>query len=266
MNRYLILILILAHLIKTSNAQTSSETIKAESQTASADDPSKFFTRIELFNELQHHDEDFYINQTILRTNIKIGKRLTTRIDIPYVYNTKESPEGYKKAGLGDISFRLLGYRIYESPKSALTLSVEFSLNTAESPLLGTGKNLVIPMITYSKILKAKKTILAFTFQQVNSFSGDEDRNQLNYSKIQAILLLTHTKKIWTAISTDWFADYENGGLSLNLKGRVVYAQSPIIHFWAQAGAGIFGDFIGRFQWSAEIGSRFFLFRKPRAK
>ena len=33
--------------------------------------------------------------------------------------------------------------------------------------------------------------ILALTFQQVNSFSGDETRKQVNFSKFQTILVKT---------------------------------------------------------------------------
>ena len=46
-----------------------------------------------------------------------------------------------KQSGIGDISFRLLGYKFFEKSKSAFTVSIEISLNTAESPILGTGKN-----------------------------------------------------------------------------------------------------------------------------
>ena len=244
------------------HAQTKPDSIQRGHHVSSADDPSQFITRTEIFNELQHFDQDYNFNQTIWRTNVKIGKRLTTRVDIPWVYNTKYSPEGYKHSGLGDISFRLLGYRILESPRSAVTASVEFSLNTAESPLLGTGKNLIIPLITYSRIFKPKKMILGLTFQQVNSFSGDETRKQVNFSKFQAILIKTYTSKIWTVFITDWYADYENGGLSMNTKLRTGYGATRICHVWAQGGVGVFGDFFGRYQWSIELGTRFFLLRK----
>lgn len=259
---YLTALVIIANLFYAVQAQSKQDSLQTAQQGASVEDPSQFFTRIEIFNELQHYDKDYYLNQSIWRTNVKIGKRLTTRVDIPWVYNSKYAPEGFKHSGLGDISFRLLGYRILESPKSAITASVEFSLNTAESPLLGTGKNLIIPLITYSRIFKLKKMILGLTFQQVNSFSGDETRKQVNFSKFQTILVKTYTSKIWTVFVTDWYADYENGGLSMNAKLRAGYGARPIFHFWAQGGAGVFGDFFGRYQWSIELGTRFFLLRK----
>jgi hypothetical protein len=263
---YMAMSLLIAILFNSVYAQSKKDTIQTDQRMASAEDPSQFFTRIEIFNELQYFDKDYYLNQTIWRTIIKIGNRLTTRVDIPWVYNTKYSPEGFKQSGLGDITFRLLGYRFLESPKSAVTASIEFSLNTAESPLLGSGKNLIIPLITYSRIFKPQKMILSLTFQQANSFSGDETRKQVNFSKFQTILVKKYTSKIWTVFITDWFADYENGGLSMNARIRAGYGATPIFHFWTQGGAGIFGDFFGRYQWTAELGARFFILRKRNIK
>src|SRR3954465_14689743 len=84
-----------------SYAQTSSDTLKKEALKANADDPSQFFTRVEVFNELQHYEKngsDFYLNQTVLRTILKIGKRFTTRIDLPYVYNSVNTAAHYKQS------------------------------------------------------------------------------------------------------------------------------------------------------------------------
>ena len=63
-------------------AQNSADTVKQAPPKANADDPSQFFTRIEIFNELQHYDKngtDFYLNQSVFRTIVKIGKNFTTR-------------------------------------------------------------------------------------------------------------------------------------------------------------------------------------------
>jgi hypothetical protein len=67
-------------------AQNSADTVKQEQIKKNADDPANFLTRVEFFNELQHYERngnDFYVNQTTLRTILRIGKRFTTRIDLP---------------------------------------------------------------------------------------------------------------------------------------------------------------------------------------
>src|SRR5678815_3096385 len=73
----------------------SADTAKQEQIKKNADDPANFLTRVEFFNELQHYERngnDFYVNQTTLRTILRIGKRFTTRIDLPYVCLLYTSP------------------------------------------------------------------------------------------------------------------------------------------------------------------------------
>ena len=110
---YLLSIFLSGNLI----AQTSSDTVsnKPVPKIISADDPSQFLTRVEIFNEFQHYDkyDGFNLNQTTIRTIVKLGKRFTTRVDIPFLNNTFPYPQGFDKFGLGDISFRLLVYNIH---------------------------------------------------------------------------------------------------------------------------------------------------------
>src|SRR6187402_947613 len=156
-------------------AQNSVDTLEKEQSKKNADDPANFLTRVEFFNELQHYERngnDFYVNQTTLRTILKIGKRFTTRIDLPYVYNSINTPANYKQFGIGDISFRLLGYKFLEKRLSAFTASVEISMNTAQSPILGTGKNVILPVVTYTQFIPKKKILYSLLFQQANSMSG----------------------------------------------------------------------------------------------
>jgi len=244
------------------SAQTAEDTTSRQQNSSAADDPSQFFTRIELFNELQHYNSrDFYFNQTTLRTIVKLGKRFTTRLDIPFVYNTFSSPEGTKQYGLGDISFRLLGFKLIDDPKSAFTLSMEVSLNTAESKLLGTGKNMIIPLLSYTRTLKKPGNLVSVVLQQTNSFSGDETRESVSFTKLQGVYIKVWSKKMWTVVAPVLYVDYVHGGTSMNLEGRMVYATAPRSNFWVQAGAGLYGDFILRYQWAAQVGYRYFLFR-----
>jgi hypothetical protein len=253
--------MLLLHLLTGISAQTTSDSAAVKPNSAAADDPSQFFTRVEFFNELQHYNKGFYLNQTTLRTVVKIGKRFTTRLDVPFVYNSFSTAADYKHSGIGDISFRLLGYKIMESPKSAITASLEVSLNTAQSPLLGTGKNLLIPVVSYSQVIPKEKMLFALVLQQVNSVSGDKTRSNISFSKIQGILIKTWSKRTWTVLAPEWFVDYVHGGLSMNLRSRLTYALTPRTNIWITPSAGIFGEFQGRYQWSIDIGGRYFFMR-----
>lgn len=244
------------------------DTLIQKSIQSNADDPSQFLTRVEIFNEFQHYDRSggFNLNQTVIRTIIKLGKRFTTRLDIPLVSNSFPYPQGYASYGLGDISFRLLGYRIRETKRSAVTASLEISLNTASTPAQGTGKNMIIPLITYSSLLKDNKTIAILTFQQTNSFAGDEARPDFSFSKIQGIILHYWSRKLWTVVAPELFIDYIHGGTSMIFKGRMAFAPTPRVNLWIQANAGFYGDFIARYNWGAEAGMRYFMFRKNNNK
>lgn len=260
------MLLLLLHLIKMVNAQTVSDSIKDDHRTANADDPSQFFTRIEIFNEIQHYKNDTYLDISTIRTIVKVGKRFTTRLDVPLIYNSTFSSAGYKQFGMGDISLRLLGYRFLETKNSAVTTSIEVSLNTAQSPLLGTGKNTITPLLTYTRRLKEKRMIFSLLFQQTNSFSGDKDRTTISFSKLQAVLIKYWSKRMWTVLSPELYIDYVDGGASMNLETRATYAPLPRLNLWVQAGVGIFGDYIARYQWSGELGCRYFVMRKMNFK
>jgi hypothetical protein len=243
------------------NAQNTADTISGKQNGAAADDPSMFFTRAEVFTELQHYSHNICLDMTTFRAIVKLGKRFTTRLDIPVLYNSLSSENGYKQFGLGDISFRLLGYKFIETPKSAVTGSIEISLNTAQSPLLGTGKNIVIPVVTYTVVVKPKKILLAFALQQANSFSGDEIREDISFSKLQVILIYTWSRRMWTVLAPEWYFDYVHGGVSMNFPFRFAYAPTPRINLWAQSGAGVFGSYKGRYIWSTNIGCRYFFMK-----
>ncbi len=256
---FLVILFLNTEIIK---AQNLSDSTKKATTSKNADDPSQFISRIEVYNELQYYDKkDFYLNQTVIRSVIKIGKRFTTRIDLPYVYNSFSSPAKDKQSGVGDISFRLLGYNFMETRRAAVTGSIEVSLNTAASPLLGTGKNVLIPMISYSQVLPKHKLLLSAVLQQVMSVSGEKGRTDINFSKLQLICIRYFSKKTWMVLAPEWFLDYENGGLSMNLRTRFTYAVTKRMNIWVTPSAGIFGDFAGRYQWSADTGIRYFLFK-----
>jgi hypothetical protein len=227
-----------------------------------ADDPSQFITRIEVYNELQYHaSRDLYLNQAVARAIIKLGKRFTTRIDIPYVYNTIGPATQAQQSGLGDISVRLLGYQLYQRPRSALTASVEFSFNTAESVYLGTGKNIVVPMVTYSLLVPKQKLLFSALLQQSNSVSGDESRKTVGFTKLQLIALRYWSKKYWTVLAPEFYHDNVNGGMSMNLRLRMTHAPSTRLNVWITPSVGVFGDFLARYKWSFDVGARYFLFR-----
>ena len=264
MKKILFLLFILFH-TGILFAQTQPDTLKKVQAKTNADDPSNFLTRIEFFNELQQY-KGFYVNQTVLRSIIKVGKKFTTRIDLPFVYNSLKTPANLRQSGIGDISFRLLGYKLIENPKSALVASVEVQLNTAQSKLLGTGKNLLIPVVSYTKVIPKKKLVLSAVLQQTNALWGDKTRQNISFTKLQFILIKYWSPRAWTVVAPEWFLDYVKGGVSMNLRSRMTYAPAPRINIWTSPSVGVFGNFPGRYQWGVDIGARYFLLREMKFK
>jgi len=227
------------------------------------DDPSNFLTRITIFSELQQMKNDEFLNITTVRSIVAIGKRFTTRLDVPIVYNSTPLP-GSDSYGLGDISVRLLGYRIYGSPKSVLLTSVEFSFNTAQSPLLGTGKNAVIPTVSYSWLFPKKRTILALSFQQFYSLWGDDDRKDFSFTRLQGYHIKAWSKKVWTVVLPELYIDHFSGGMSMNLEAKIAYRITGRLAAGANGGVGLFGDHPARYKWTSEVGLQYLLIRKGK--
>lgn len=230
------------------------------------DDPAVFISRLEVFDELQYREGDIFLNQTVVRAIVRIGKKFTTRLDLPYVSNSLVTPANYEEHGLGDISFRVLGYKFLESRKSAVTTSIEISLNTAASPILGTGKNMILPVISYTKAMPKNRMLGAVVLQQTNSFSGDENRKTINFTKVQLILLKYWHKQWWSVVAPSTYFDYVDGGVTMNLEARTMYAPKPRISFWVQGGVGLFGDFVARYDWAAQAGCRYLFMREKGIK
>ena len=214
----------------------------------------------------RHNTNDVFLNQTVFKTVVAVGKKFTTLIDVPYVHNSSTTPEKLKQSGIGDISFRLLGYRFLEKKRSAFTASVEVSLNTAQSPLLGAGKNLLLSVVSYTNMIPDKKILLSIVLHQANSLSGDEARANISFSKLQLIGIKYFGRKTWLVVAPELFLDYVKGGTSMNFRSRLAHAPTSRVNIWITAGAGLFGDFAGRYDWNVDAGGRYFLFRSKSKK
>jgi hypothetical protein len=121
-------------------------------------------------------------------------------------------------------------------------------------------------MASYFLILPRSKMLFSLILQQVNSVSGDEERADISFSKVQAIIIKRWSPRFWTVLAPEWFLDYVRDGLSMNLRTRMTYAPTPRMNIWLTPSVGIFGDFPGRYHWSADIGGRYFLFREMNFK
>src|SRR5688572_6893928 len=102
---------VLLSLACATSALAQRDSVKSTHSGLAQDDPSQFLTRVEVLNELQYRENLGHLNVTTFRSVVALGKRMTTRVDIPLVHNNAPI-DGYDRSGIGDISVRLLGYRL----------------------------------------------------------------------------------------------------------------------------------------------------------
>jgi hypothetical protein len=232
---------------------------------ASQDDPSNVLTRVEIFNEYQQTTSDRPVNITTFRGIMALGKRFTTRIDIPYVaLPTASSPEA--TAGLSDISVRLLGYRLLKTRRSAMLASVELSMPTAQSPLLGSGRYVLTPVVAYSTLFPKTKSIVALTYQEFFSFGGDESRQNIRWTRFQLYHIQPWSGRFWTMLLPEYYYDHADGGSSMNVELFGFYRISNAFSCWLKGGAGLFGEHLARYTWTSEVGLRYLILRKRPGK
>lgn len=191
---------------------------------------------------------------TTARGIMAIGKRFTTRLDIPYITLPRTSSTE-ATSGIGDVSARLLGYKILQSRRSAMLASVEVSFPTAQSPLLGTGRNIITPVIAYSFYMPKRKAVLALTYQDYFSFGGDESRAHIRWSRIQLYHIHPWSRRVWTLVLPELYYDHADGGYSMNVEATGYYRMSDRFAVWLKGGAGLFGDHPARYDWTVRLDS-----------
>lgn len=259
MLKALALLLFLSLIITSAFCQVDST---ANQSGMDHEDPANIRARVSAFSELQALQNGNYLLVSTARANIPIGKGFSTRLDIPYVYYSK-SVANYDQYGLGDISLRLLGYQVFQNPKAALIASIECSFNTAASPLLGSGKNIIIPVVAYSRYFPKNRTITAISFQQFYSVSGDANRDDISFTKLQFYYIKALSNKFATLVLPELFFNHLEGDISMNIEANLFYKVSNRIAGWGKGGVGLFGDFAGRYNWTSEIGVRYLIVNKP---
>lgn len=227
------------------------------------DDPSNIFTRIELFNEYQVSTEGDALNVTTARSVMAIGKRFTTRIDIPYIV-LPSTATTEAASGISDISARLLGYKILQSRRSAMLASVELSFPTAQSPRLGLGRYVITPVLAYSFYLPRRKAVLAMTYQEYYSFGGDESRAHIRWTRMQLYHIRPWSRRVWTLVLPELYYDHAGGSFSMNMEATGYYRLTDRFAVWLKGGAGLFGDHPARYGWTVEVGLRHLIWKKRR--
>lgn len=190
-----------------TSAASADKTTPSADADKSGTDPTKFLRTLSLRNEYQRLTSETSFNITSL-TYIEpfADGCMNLRLKTPMVYTDATDDEEF---GLGDFSLRYNWLPIVDEKKGVL-LSVELIGDTATEDVLGRGRWIIGPSVTYAMFL-SPSIIFAPAYQHNISFAGDGDRNDVNESVIDLYMVFTaQDKKSWFTVDPTMVIDWEN--------------------------------------------------------
>jgi hypothetical protein len=233
---------------------TSTKASPEDSQDKSGTDPTKFLRTLGARNEYQRLTNDSSYNLTTFTYIEPFAEgRMNVRFKAPLVYTDATGDDDF---GVGDLSIRYNWLPIVDKDKGIL-VSAELIGDTATDDVLGRGKWIFGPSVTYARFL-SPTMIFAPAYQHNLSFAGDGDRNDVNESVIDLYMVFTaEDKKSWWIIDPtlviDWEND-ENTPLTLEIEyGRNIGTLfGGALNAYVRPGIGIGQD--RPYDWNIEVG------------
>jgi hypothetical protein len=221
-------------------------------------DPTDFKTRAELRYEYQEPQGPGTRQLIVPRFEYAVSKTLGFRFEVPYVVNRPHEPGVPDEEGIGDAMLRA-HYRIMRGPTYALVGAVEVFFDTASEERLGTGKNVVAPLVFASIDVPQLNSVFFPLAQQFVSVSGSDDRMDINTSLLRTGLLTRWPNRFYTFVEPSLYIDWERDartGFTLEVElGRLI---TRSIGVWARPGVGLWGDNIPQvYDWNFEVGFRY---------
>jgi hypothetical protein len=168
----------LARILLVGCIASSAPAIAAAQETkdSSGTNPAVQSRNLTISNEFRDLNGDKYFNITNFKYTEPLGDGSTSiRLTVPF---DATNLVGDDKFGLGDISAKF-SWVPYISRRQAFILSAELFAPTASNDLLGTGKWVIAPGITWANFL-GPEVIVAPAYIQNWSFAGDGDRADVN--------------------------------------------------------------------------------------
>lgn len=216
-------------------------------------DPSRLLLRAEWASQFVQTPGpgNLFVNNLKLDVPFADGKAVA--VELPVVSTTLPQPLD-DAFGLGDTFLR--GRQVTNSDTGSTIVGVEFGLDTATDPVLGSGKWQANPSFAYVHRF-TPTVLLAGALKQRLSVAGDEDRSDLNRSETRLIGILLHPQGRWLILDWQPSFDWNRDGRMSN----VLEAEAGMM--WSRAFGLSFrpGMAFGGYQdrdFSVQIGMRLF--------
>jgi hypothetical protein len=175
-----------------------------EAKDTSGTNPAVLTRTLAVSNEYRFLPDDAYYDITNLRyTEPFFEGKASVRVTIPF--NATDLTQ-QDEAGVGDISAKL-NWIPYISRQQAFILSTEIFAPTASEDILGTGKWVAAPGITWA-YFASPEFIVAPAYIHSFSFAGDSNRADVNRGDFDLYLVYKpHGKNWW--LTSDVTASYD---------------------------------------------------------
>jgi len=226
----------------------------AGGEDTSGTDPTKFLRTLGLRNEYQRLTNDKSFNLTTF-TYIKpfADGRMNLRLKAPLAYTDAAGDDEF---GLGDLSLRY-NWLAHVDAKQGILLGADLTADSASEDVLGRGKWIVGPSVTYAMFL-SPTMIFAPAYQHNLSFAGDDNRKDVNESVIDLYMVFTaEDKKSWwivdPALVIDWETE-QNTPFTIEVEyGRNIgILLGGALNAYIRPGTGIGQD--RPYDWNIEVG------------
>ena len=217
---------------------------QAQERDTSGTNPAVITRTLSLSNEYRFLPKDTYYNQTLLRYTEpffdgKMGLRLTVPLEATDII-------GEDQFGVGDVSAKL-SWIPHVSRHQAFVLSTEIYTPTASENVLGTGKWVAAPGITWA-YFASREVIIAPAYIHNFSFAGTDDRADVNRGDFDLYFVYRpHGERWWitsdTTVSYDFETDATPVSWELNFgRNLAKFENGAALNGYIRPGIGIGKD------------------------
>jgi hypothetical protein len=257
-----------ASVLIVAAASGLSESAFSQVQSASGADaapvrqpPAEFNTsRIEIRDEFQDLEGGGTVSLIVPRVDFSAGPDFSFRLETPIVFTDSGTPNNDTQSGMGDVLLRG-SYRVRHGAGYAIVAGSEIILNTASNDALGTGKNIIAPLVFASIDLPRYQSVVFPFLQHYLTIGGDGARRDVHYTSIKSAFLTRWPNFTYTIVEPQVIVDHERADkVGSTLDGEIGHFLKRDTAIWVRSGIGLFGDNLPQvYDWKFEVGVRFFL-------
>ena len=232
----------------------------ADAMPKSGQPPDFTTTRFEIRNEYENLQGGGTVDMIVPRLDISASQALSFRIETPIVFADPGTPNDNGESGMGDILFRG-SYRITGGPGYAIVVGSELILDTATRDSLGTGKNVIAPLVFASIDVPRCDSVVFPFLQRYLTLGGDDSRPDVNYTSLKSPFLTRWPNLLYSIVEPQVVIDHERADkVGMTLEGEVGKFLNRDLAIWGRSGIGLFGDNLPQvYDWKLDVGVRFFL-------